>query len=137
MLKKPLTNEQMKELVGHYLTNDYGNFKYLVTGYCEGINGEVSILVADRNGETRYSAYDLVDTTFRIDSPYGKVVWNDSTEDILRVVDRFVIDVLDVSLMYAKDIGYVDLILRPRLEHMYEEAKHKLKRILSEESVTK
>lgn len=130
---KPLTNEQMKELVGHYLTNDCGNIKYAITGYCEGMNGMVSILVADREGVTRYSASDLVDSSFRIDNPDGKRVWNDSTEDVLRVVESVIIDVLDAALMYGKDIGYGELYLRPKLDQIRGEAKSKLKSILSEE----
>lgn len=139
MLKKPLTNEQMKKLVGHYLTNDYDTFKYLVTGYCEDMNGMVSILVADRWGETRYSASDLVDSNFRIDSPDGKGLWNDSTEDVLRIVESLVTDVLQMSLSYTSYTTGIHSapLLQRKLNRTCEEAKHKIKSILSEESGTK
>lgn len=131
MLKKPLSNEQMKELVGHYLTDEHGSCKFTITGYKVGMDGVSYIYVLNDFGLTHYSASDLMDSNFRIDSCDGKNVWNDKTEDVLRVVDSLVIDVIEASVSHAKDIS--SIAFQSKLNCIHEAAKHKIESILSEE----
>lgn len=61
-----------------------------------------------------------------------KNVQDDKTKDVLRVVDSLVIDVLHVTLRYARNISSVPL-LQSKIDSFRKDAKHRIKSILSEE----
>lgn len=132
MKKEPLTNEEMKALVGHYLTDKFGRCKYAITGYKVDINGDVVIHVAGSNKEY-LSAEDLMENKYlRIDKSDGGVPWN---IPLLKEVDT-IIDKFDFQVFKILS-GYIDhsaALIQLNLNHIVKDMKVEVKTAICKEA---